>query len=125
MTTTAPLLLLVAAPMLCGSMRVSAPDCTDGSAASCVCGDGSQPDYTTFPPCPLKKVTECHNTVPISALHCCVQGVKKPTCSCPPGESLAAKYTVKRPPRPCSKGRYRRDLGAEHQLMPPVCQAGV
>ena len=72
MTTTAPLLLLlVAAPLLCGSMRarVSAPDCTDGSAASCVCGDGSQPDYTTFPPCPLKKVAECHNTVTISAPH--------------------------------------------------------
>ena len=64
MTTTAPLLLLlllVSAPLLAGSMRVSAPECTDGSAASCVCGDGSQPDYTTFPPCPLKKVAECHN----------------------------------------------------------------
>ena len=67
--TTAPLLLLLAAaPLLGGSMRVSAPDCTDGSAASCVCGDGSQPDYTTFPPCPLKKV-RCHYTVTISALH--------------------------------------------------------
>ena len=36
--------------------RVSPPACTDGSAAQCVCGDGSQPDYSTFPPCPLKKV---------------------------------------------------------------------
>ena len=34
-----------------------------------------------------------------------VQGVKKPTCSCPPGESLAPKYAVRRPPRPCKKGR--------------------
>ena len=68
-TTAALLLLLVSAPLLAGSMRVSAPDCTDGSAATCVCGDGSQPDYTTFPPCPLKKVTESHNTVTISALH--------------------------------------------------------
>ena len=67
-TTAALLLLLVSAPLLCGSMRVSAPDCTDGSAASCVCGDGSQPDYTTFPPCPLKKVTE-FIIQSISALH--------------------------------------------------------
>jgi len=67
--------------------RVSPPDCTDGSAAQCVCGDGSQPDYSTFPPCPLKK------------------GVKKPTCSCPPGEKLAPKYIVTPPKRPCKMGR--------------------
>ena len=38
------------------SQRVSAPDCTGGSKAECVCGDGSQPDYSKFPPCELKKV---------------------------------------------------------------------
>ena len=34
-----------------------------------------------------------------------MQGVKKPTCSCPPGESLAPKYKLRPPPRPCKKGR--------------------
>ena len=38
------------------AQRVSAPDCTGGSKAECVCGDGSQPDYSRFPPCQLKKV---------------------------------------------------------------------
>merc|ERR1711884_905145 len=69
------------------SQRVSPPECTDGSLSECVCGDGSLPDYSTFPPCPLKK------------------GVKKPTCSCAPGLSLAPKYNIKPPKRPCSKGR--------------------
>ena len=35
----------------------------------------------------------------------CSQGVKKPRCSCPAGESLAPKYLVKAPPRPCRRGR--------------------
>ena len=45
------------------SQRVSAPECTDGSPATCVCGDGSQPDYSTFPPCPLKKVKFLKNVI--------------------------------------------------------------
>ena len=70
--------------------RVSAPECSDGSSASCVCGDGSQPDYSKFPPCEIKK------------------GVKKPTCSCPPGQSLAPKYIIRPPKRPCAKGRWEK-----------------
>ena len=34
-----------------------------------------------------------------------MKGVKKPTCSCAPGQSLAPKYNIKPPKRPCSKGR--------------------
>ena len=39
------------------AQRVSPPECTDGSSATCVCGDGSDPNYSKFPPCELKKVT--------------------------------------------------------------------
>ena len=49
-------LLLVILASLTASQRVSAPECTDGSSASCVCGDGSEPNYSKFPPCELKKV---------------------------------------------------------------------
>ena len=49
-------LILVTMASLATSQRVSAPECTDGSSASCVCGDGSEPNYSKFPPCELKKV---------------------------------------------------------------------
>ena len=48
--------LLLALAGLASPQRVSAPECTDGSPASCVCGDGSEPNYSKFPPCELKKV---------------------------------------------------------------------
>ena len=42
-------------------LAISPPDCTDGSLATCTCGDGSEPDYNTFPPCPIKKVKHVSN----------------------------------------------------------------
>eukprot|EP00092_Neocalanus_flemingeri_P041861 GFUD01045595.1.p1 GENE.GFUD01045595.1~~GFUD01045595.1.p1 ORF type:complete len:148 (+),score=40.85 GFUD01045595.1:85-528(+) len=78
---------LLISPLFLLVSSISPPDCTDGSPASCTCGDGSQPKYDTFPPCELKK------------------GVKKATCTCPPGEKLAPKYFITPPKRPCSKGR--------------------
>ena len=35
---------------------ISPPECTDGSSAQCICGDGSEPNYSKFPPCEIKKV---------------------------------------------------------------------
>ena len=48
--------LLLTLATLASPQRVSAPECTDGSSATCVCGDGSEPNYSKFPPCELKKV---------------------------------------------------------------------
>ena len=48
--------LLLVLATLASPQRVSAPECTDGSSATCVCGDGSEPNYSKFPPCELKKV---------------------------------------------------------------------
>merc|ERR1712098_283472 len=82
-----PLLLLpLLLPASCLGFRP--PSCTDGSLSSCLCGDGSEPDFSgqNFP-CPIKK------------------GVPRPSCKCPPGAELLSKYKVKLPRRPCSKGR--------------------
>ena len=49
-----PMMTLLVSVM---GQRVSPPECTGGSSATCVCGDGSDPDYSKFPPCELKKVT--------------------------------------------------------------------
>ena len=48
---------------------------------------------------------ECFFSLAVWDLRSELQGVKKPTCTCPAGESLAPKYLVKQPPRPCRKGR--------------------
>merc|ERR1712037_404601 len=34
---------------------LSAPECADGSISVCKCGDGNPPDFSTFPPCDIKK----------------------------------------------------------------------
>ena len=36
---------------------LSAPECADGSTSVCKCGDGNPPDFSTFPPCDIKKVS--------------------------------------------------------------------
>ena len=50
----APLLLLSLATSI---HSLSAPECADGSISVCTCGDGNPPDFSTFPPCDIKKVS--------------------------------------------------------------------
>merc|ERR1712233_3873 len=52
MLLLAPLLLLSFATSV---HSLSAPECADGSISVCTCGDGNPPDFSTFPPCDLKK----------------------------------------------------------------------
>merc|ERR1712107_130762 len=78
-----PLLLLASLTTVANGL--SAPECADGSISVCTCGDGNPPDFSTFPPCDIKK--------------------GKPKCECPGGGGLASKYLKPRPKRPCNPGR--------------------
>ena len=49
-----PLLLLTS--LITVANGLSAPECADGSISVCTCGDGNPPDFSTFPPCDIKKV---------------------------------------------------------------------
>ena len=82
------------------SESLSAPECADGSVSVCTCGDGNPPDFSTFPPCDIKKASiESQFSVKTY-----LQG--KPKCECPGGGGLASKYLKPRPKRPCNPGRF-------------------
>ena len=111
-----PLLLLPSLTTMV--MGLSAPECADGSISVCTCGDGNPPDFSTFPPCDIKKVfNQAFFCLPLTPHF---QG--KPKCECPGGGGLASKYLRPRPKRPCNPGRWLAFLYQTTDLANPYDQ---
>ena len=97
------MLLILLLSLATSIHSLSAPECADGSISVCKCGDGNPPDFSTFPPCDIKKVS-IKARVYFTHSTFALQG--RPKCECPGGGGLASKYLKPRPKRPCNPGRF-------------------